>query len=177
MKYKIMIDLDGVLSFFDEQFMKFTGEDPDSYKEKHGSKAFWEVTKKDKFWETMEWVPGGKQLWNFVKDYNPTILSRPGGDIEKCKEQKRNWAKRELGDYKIIFSHHKEKYASEDVILIDDMKENIDAWKKAGGIGILHTSGPSTIKQLKKLLKDTEKEASFRGISSIDELLSLPEGE
>jgi tRNA U34 5-carboxymethylaminomethyl modifying GTPase MnmE/TrmE len=57
------------------------------------------------------------------------------------------------------------------------MKENIDAWKKAGGIGILHTSGPSTIKQLKKLLKDTEKEASFRGISSIDELLSLPEGE
>jgi hypothetical protein len=171
MNYNIYIDLDGVLSNFYKQFIKFTGEDPDVYKEKHGSKAFWDVTKKDKFWETMEWVSGGKDLWKFIKDYNPTILSRPGGDIEKCKEQKRKWAKRELGDYKIIFSHHKEKYASKDAILIDDMKENIDSWEDAGGIGILYTSASSSINKLKSLLTDIGKEASFIGVSSIDELI------
>ena len=171
MNYNVYIDLDGVLSNFKKQFIKFTGEDPDTYKEKHGSKAFWGVTKQDKFWESMEWVPGGKDLWKFIKDYNPTILSRPGGDIESCKEQKRAWAKRELGNYKIIFSHHKEKYVSQDAILIDDMKKNIDAWEDAGGIGILYTSASSSINKLKNILTDIGKEASFIGVDSIDELI------
>jgi len=177
MAYRIFCDLDGVLSNFDKQFIKFTGEDPDTYKEKHGSEEFWDVTKRDKFWESMEWMPEGKDLWKFIKDYNPTILSRPAGDIESCKEQKRIWAKRELGDYKTIFSHHKEKYASKDAVLIDDMKKNIDAWKDAGGIGILYTSASAAINKLKSLLTDIEKEASFIGIYSIEDLLLIKKEE
>ena len=36
-------------------------------------------------------------------------------------------------------------------ILIDDLKVTIDEWNAGGGIGILHTSAASTIKQLKEL--------------------------
>jgi len=33
----------------------------------------------------------------------------------------------------------------------DDRESNIDQWRAAGGIGILHTSASDTIRQLKKL--------------------------
>ena len=36
-------------------------------------------------------------------------------------------------------------------VLIDDMQINIDQWKQAGGIGILHTSNEESLKQLWKL--------------------------
>ena len=43
------------------------------------------------------------------------------------------------------------EYANEHSILIDDMQKNIDQWKAAGGIGILHTNAKDTIKKLKDL--------------------------
>ena len=36
-------------------------------------------------------------------------------------------------------------------LLIDDHSKNIDAFRKAGGLGIVHTSARNTIKELKKL--------------------------
>ena len=36
-------------------------------------------------------------------------------------------------------------------LLIDDHAQNIQAFKKAGGLGIVHTSARNTIKELKKL--------------------------
>ena len=46
---------------------------------------------------------------------------------------------------------NKQDYAKENSILIDDLKPTIDEWNAKGGIGILHTSAESTIKQLKEL--------------------------
>jgi hypothetical protein len=43
------------------------------------------------------------------------------------------------------FMHRKH---SDHQILIDDRTDNIEAWKEAGGIGILHTSVEDTLKQL-----------------------------
>lgn len=45
----------------------------------------------------------------------------------------------------------KAAYAFKGSVLIDDRKKNIDAWVKAGGIGIVHTSAADTIEQLKTL--------------------------
>jgi len=45
----------------------------------------------------------------------------------------------------------KKNYAAPNHILIDDRESNIDQWRAAGGIGILHTSAAGTIQQLKKL--------------------------
>lgn len=57
------------------------------------------------------------------------------------------------------------------------MKKNIDAWKDAGGIGILYTSASAAINKLKNLLTDIEKEASFIGIYSIEDLLLIKKEE
>jgi hypothetical protein len=35
--------------------------------------------------------------------------------------------------------------------LIDDRADNIQRWKDAGGVGVLHTSAADTIQQLKEL--------------------------
>jgi hypothetical protein len=48
-------------------------------------------------------------------------------------------------------SFNKKNYAEPNHILIDDRLSNIEQWRAAGGIGILHTSSDETITQLKKL--------------------------
>jgi 5'(3')-deoxyribonucleotidase len=42
-------------------------------------------------------------------------------------------------------------FARPNHVLIDDRKDNIEAWEQAGGIGILHTDADDTINQLNKL--------------------------
>jgi hypothetical protein len=44
-------------------------------------------------------------------------------------------------------------FAIKGSVLIDDRKQNLDAWEAHGGIGILHTSAEDTINQLKELRK------------------------
>ena len=36
-------------------------------------------------------------------------------------------------------------------LLIDDHAKNIDAFRKAGGLGIVHTSASNTIRELRKI--------------------------
>ena len=45
----------------------------------------------------------------------------------------------------------KAKYAAPNAILIDDRSDNIEAWKSAGGIGILYKSTDQVINELSKL--------------------------
>ena len=58
-----------------------------------------------------------------------------------------------MPDTKLIlaYSYNKKDYADKNSILIDDYSKNIEQWRAAGGIGILHTSAEDTIKQLQKL--------------------------
>jgi len=100
----------------------------------------------------MMWMKDGKKLWNFLKDKNVEILSKPSKD-KLSREGKRIWCKRELGNVKVNLSRNKKTYAKPNHILIDDLEENIDPWTKAGGIGILHKNTDDTIKKLKKYLK------------------------
>ena len=48
----------------------------------------------------------------------------------------------------------KAAFAFEGSVLIDDRQKNIDAWEKAGGIGIVHESANKTINALKELRKN-----------------------
>ena len=56
------------------------------------------VDKRD-FWSTMPWMPGGKELWSFIKKYNPDILSAHVEEVRDptCIPGKTLWAKRNLG--------------------------------------------------------------------------------
>ena len=152
-QYTIYCDMDGVLVDFDRGYQELTGmttQQADTI----GGDTFWEplIQAGAKWWITLNWMPDGKQLWNYIKKYTPILLSAPSKQ-ESSRLGKRVWVKRELPDVKLILrpASQKQQYASPTSILIDDREKNIDQWEAAGGIGILHTSTANTIEQLKQL--------------------------
>ena len=155
-KPKIYVDMDGVLVNFNKGFKDLEGISPDEYIDKYSKGAFWKtLLKHPRFFKDLEWMPDGKELWNFVKQYNPTILSAPVSEknMPHCKEDKTNWIKNHIGDnVEIILDEDKGAYANENDILIDDREKNINEWQAADGVGILHTSTADTISKLKRIL-------------------------
>jgi hypothetical protein len=154
-EYTIYSDMDGVLVDFNERFKRFSkGISPRDYEEKFGIEKFWELIDGTgvRFWVGMDWMSDGKQLWNYIKQYNPFLLSSPSR-ADHSRMGKRIWRKRNLPSTKLILAYaaNKQNYADPNSILIDDRKSNIDQWVKAGGIGILHTDTASTIEKLKEL--------------------------
>jgi hypothetical protein len=152
-EYTIYCDMDSVLVDFDRGYQELTGMTTQQA-DANGVEAFWDPLSKAgaKFWITLQWMPDGKQLWDYIKKYNPILLSAPSRE-ESSKLGKRVWVKRELPGVKLIlkYASQKQEYASPTSILIDDRQKNIDQWKAAGGIGILHTNTANTIKQLQQL--------------------------
>jgi hypothetical protein len=151
--HKIYCDMDGVLVDFEKGYEELTGR---NIKGQHvsGGPDFWDpITKAGaSFWVKLQWMPDGKQLWEYIKQYTPVLLSAPSRE-ESSKIGKYVWVKREMPGTKLILrsAERKQEFATPQSILIDDRKDNIDRWKEAGGIGIYHTSAADTIQQLKKL--------------------------
>jgi hypothetical protein len=155
MEYEIYSDMDGVITDFDAQFMKASdGIRPSEYERNMGKDGFWKLVdgKGVGFWVGMPWMPDGKQYWDYIKEYNPILLSSPSRS-ETSRLGKRLWVRNQLPGTKLILAQAKDKqnYARKNRILIDDRPSNIEEWRSQGGIGILHTSALNTIRQLKEL--------------------------
>ena len=133
--------------------------DKDTFKENPEFKKpvrdfMFRVMKDDrKFWMNLKWKPEGKQLWDYIKDYNPIILSRPT-DLQSVIGKKK-WVKDNLnlkGDRvqirynKTPYAQHKDKIG----ILIDDFKTNTIPFAEAGGKAILYKDVNEAIRELKK---------------------------
>lgn len=109
-----------------------------------------------KWWAELPWMPDGKRLWNYIKKYNPYILTTPMNS-KASEEGKRIWVEYNLGipRGRIIFSHNKHEHAKDGEIpnvLIDDfLNRNVIPFRDAGGIAIHHTSSDLSIDELKKL--------------------------
>jgi len=113
------------------------------------------------FYNKLPWMPDGKKLWNFVKQYDPFILTGlPMGNW--AAPQKWRWCQRELGLGKdrvlVGMARDKAKKASEALgrplnndILIDDREKARGPWMANGGYFILHTTAENTVAQLKGL--------------------------
>jgi phosphopantetheine adenylyltransferase len=149
--YKVYCDMDGVLVDFEKGYKELTGEDA-SYNT--NPEEFWApITKAGAaFWIKLPWMPDGKQLWDYINPYNPSLLSAPSRE-ESSKIGKFTWVKRNMPGTKLILrsAERKQEFATPNSILIDDRADNIQRWKDAGGIGIHHTSASDTIQQLKKI--------------------------
>jgi cytidyltransferase-like protein len=152
-EYKIYCDMDGVIVDFEDGYKRLTGKDIKGNHVK-GDGDFWQpITDAGvKFWAGLKWMPDGKELWSYIKPYNPEILSAPSRE-ESSKIGKHVWIKNNIPGIKLILrsANRKQELAEPNTILIDDRKDNIEQWVNAGGIGILHTSADDTITQLKKL--------------------------
>ena len=152
-RYNLYVDLDGVLTNFEYQFKQISnGISIDKYESKFGADATWQLVGEsgEEFWSQMPWMTDGKKLWSYVKYKEPKILSTPSRN-KSSKTGKIKWVKQNLGSVEILLEENKEKYSSNNSILIDDTKENIDKWNAKNGIGILHTNASDTIKKLKEI--------------------------
>jgi hypothetical protein len=144
--------MDGVLVDFDKGYEKLTGiilggthlNDP----------HFWDPINEAgyDFWINLEWEPDGKELWDYIKKYNPELLSAPSRKNES-RVAKHDWVKRELPGVTLILrsAKNKKEFTAPNHILIDDRIDNINDWKNAGGIAIHHKNASDTIKKLKEL--------------------------
>ena len=160
-QYHIFCDLDGVLADFEKMAMRVIGHMP-SEADKPATNKFWKMVRAhldagNPFFETMEMMPDAHTLWNYLVPHNPTVLSSAGKRLTGAVEAKYSWVQQHLGvQYAktAIFTtsaQEKAQYAGPNCILIDDRNKAIAPWVAAGGIGVLHTSAASTIKQLKEL--------------------------
>ena len=139
---------------FEDGFKEIFGMSPSSYEQKYGRP---EVVAKIEsldvnFWNNIKWLQNGKALWNYIKKYNPTIITAPSSKASEIG--KRKWVNYNLGAHvPIIFAKADKKanYSGEDKILIDDITSTIYQWIDKGGIGIHFISVGDTINKLKKL--------------------------
>lgn len=152
--FTLYVDLDGVLADFAGGFKKLGYGDIEEFKKDHTSEDLYHVirSKDPHFFLHLDWMEGGEELWDVVKEHNPKILTTPAQSIKHCKDDKKKWVEQHLGsDIEVIFSSTKGDYADNNSILIDDMDKNLIPWKEAQGIAIKHTSTPNTLAKLKKL--------------------------
>jgi hypothetical protein len=159
-KYIIFCDMDGVLVDFDKGYEDLTGlhtkhadvQDSNDFWNKFKSSLAEKNMEEYDYWANLEWMSDGQELWNYIKQYNPYVLTAPSRD-PGSKLGKKEWVQR-LDNMKNIYfraAQNKSDFSGRNRILIDDRADTIEKWNKAGGIGILHTSTQDTIEQLKKL--------------------------
>ena len=155
---RIYCDMDGVLADFMVAAKKATGM---TFTQSDSDKHWAVIRKTQNFWSDMPWMPGGRQLWSYIKKYDTHILSAYTPEDPNCIPGKRTWLRRNVsissGNINLVRRRDKKKFAMrsggkrQPAILIDDFKNNVDEFKAAGGIGIHHTNTAKTIKELKRL--------------------------
>jgi hypothetical protein len=172
-KYQIYCDMDGVLTDFEKRFVTLLRQEGPKYyskatiaqvtRPKHfdkieGTQEFWKFIDQYigmEFWSDMEWMPNGRQLWDFIQPYGPKLLTSPSRD-NTSRLGKRLWVKNHLipaPEVLFRFGDAKSDFANENSILIDDKPSNLVAFASKGGIAIECKDGDvsSVIEQLKEL--------------------------
>jgi hypothetical protein len=162
----LYLDMDGVLCFFEKRYKELFGKEVKYSTKERSQKEFykvWPIFIQGKNFEDLEKFPGCDKLLAFAKDLQDNhgikveILSSSGGEKfhNEVTAQKIKW----LCDNGITFkanivpgSDKKAALATPDAVLVDDTDYVIDAYVKAGGIGILHTDADETIEKLKSML-------------------------
>ena len=154
----VYLDMDGVLVDLEGGSIKV-----------HGAKLGdvpkperWDKIKAIKnFWKELNWMPGAKKMWDFLKPYTPSIMSAWTKHDPNSAKGKEDWLKSHVeklsrSRINLVMRADKKRFAKDGRtgapnILIDDHPKNIGEWEASGGIGIHHTSVNRTIAKLKKL--------------------------
>lgn len=182
--FRIFCDLDGVLVDFDRGFLDLPKNTerltPKEYEKAHGKDAIWPLIDElgESFWANLQWMKDGRELWDYIKRYDPIILSSPSKNPE-CFTGKAIWVKQNLQidqdpvtdpadftkDTRFILANHKHEYVgpaknllNKQPVLIDDFSRKLEKWTKAGGIGILHNDSTDTIRVLEEMIGPVEED-------------------
>ena len=75
MKPRIYCDMDGVLCDFKTAAQKVTGMPITKWMYASKTEKWQPIKETPRFWHTLPWQAGGRQLWSFISKYKPHILS------------------------------------------------------------------------------------------------------
>lgn len=170
----IFCDYDGVLVDFLRGVKEATGrhwhdaKTPEERLERDN--AVFEVG--EHFWTGLPPMPDFYILWNYIKPYDPHILTavphgrdgnKPSDTSQKfAREGKWIWnelhTKVPRDRFHAVFREHKCHYATKEVdghvisnILIDDHLDNCKEWQQNRGYAIFHKTAAESIAQLRNL--------------------------
>jgi hypothetical protein len=155
----IYCDMDQVLVNLLDGAEKILGYPLDHYKTSEQKQDRWKrINAVKNFWETLEWMPNAKKLYQFIVRYDTKILSAYTNKDPNSKMGKMKWLSKNTNfkrkDIHLVQRSQKQNYAVSDEkpnVLIDDHPKNIREWEAKGGIGVYHTSVSKTMGELKRL--------------------------
>jgi hypothetical protein len=153
---KLFVDMDGVLADFDAHHEAIFGVRSDKLLDNVNWKAVRGV--KD-FYLNIPPMADMHALWDFIREYNPIVLTGIPSSVEEAADNKRAWIRKNLGgDVEVRCCLSKEKYlhCTPGAILIDDWEKHRQLWVEAGGHWITHTSATQTIAELRELVQEKE---------------------
>jgi hypothetical protein len=143
MQRSLFVDVDGVFNDFDRHCEELFGNHPS----KIPDQELWRLVNEDaeRFWTEGPLMEGAVELWEVVREYNPTFLTGcPKSGFDEAAVHKRVWLRRHFGDTPVITCLSKEKQlhmkAPGDVLL-DDMPRNLKRWEAARGVAIRYRRG------------------------------------
>ena len=165
--YTIYLDIDDTLTNYSERLKSMIIDDPETG-EKRPIKASDTVDNLE-FWSSAKWLPGAEEMVDFIKsNFDKVEILSAVPELSKAKQAetgerfwnapilgKEDWLKHNIGDIKTNWTRsgsQKAAFARPNTVLIDDKLENIRAFQKAGGIGILYDNPSNVIAQLESLL-------------------------
>lgn len=158
---KIYLDMDGVFSDFDSYYESLIGTHPKSVKGAKERNENWKKFVMNASFEKLPFLTSAYVLLEFIHDrgLEAEMLTSSGGTTYHVKValQKKYWLIKHGINFKanvVPGGMKKATFAKPDAVLIDDTARNIEAFEKAGGIGILHNheNVGATIDKLKEIL-------------------------
>lgn len=156
--------MDGVIANFEKRYIELFREYPASSRDRKEFSKNWTKFIEDKNFETLDFWPGGQELIKYLIHHfnhdDVEILTSSGGKKyhDEVAEQKKIWIKKKnlpsAWKVNVVAGRSlKAEFATPDSILIDDTLDVIDAFNKAGGIGIHHKDVGNTMLLLDILLE------------------------
>ena len=148
----LWVDMDGVLCAYNRAYEALGGDPSEK-----GSKKAKRLQNVPHFYRDLDWEPGGQELWNFVKHYDPHIMSAKSNYLKFSGPDKLEWVEHNLhmtGPKVVIcnYPQDKQKHCRPGDILVDDNTKNCSEWINAGGVAVIHHNAEQTIRKLKEIL-------------------------
>jgi 5'(3')-deoxyribonucleotidase len=161
-KFRVYLDLDGVLADFFGEWAKLDGKD--HYKDIDNPEAKLQLVREHPtFWTNLPLLPHARELVRHViKEFGSYyICSTPLTGDPRSEPGKLAWVGMHFSDMPpkhIELTHNKAEFATlggNPCILVDDYGRNVNSWQSSGGIGIKYDDQnyPSIARQLTSLAK------------------------
>lgn len=148
----LFCDMDGVLADFDRGYHDVFG----IVANKTIDNVDWKKVRNHKdFFKNLPPMPDFDELWGFISQFNPVILTGVPSSVKEAPDEKKAWIIKNIGEHvevRCCKSAEKYLHAQPGDILIDDWTKYQHKWLSVDGIWVTHTAAATTIEELKRIL-------------------------